>query len=249
MDVRKEVKYSGVLAASLFLISLYICGYLLTYESTKFHSELIDNNGNKIDDYSISFSLANGNHIAMTVLFTLGLFAFYYMLHLKFPIKQFNFYLISILIFIIYSLVVSMIFYSPYENKAINFNTKISEEHGIVAITAFTSNVILNMFVAYHIFYKRGSYNLYFWALIIMQLGFYLSLVADAEYSNYIKTREPNNTYKDVYFPIAENINFLFFVLTMFLLAFLPFIKKKTKPVKKLSENNIKMNYIKLANE
>ena len=246
MDVKKEVKYSGILAASLFLISLYICGYLLTYESTKFHSDLFDNSGNRIDDYSISFSLANGNHIAMTISFTLGLFALFYMLHLKFPSKRFNYYLINILIFVIYALVISMIFYSPYENKAANFNTKISEEHVIVAISAFTTNLILNMFVAYHLLHKKNSYNIYFWVLIIMQLGFYLSLVADAEYATYIKNKEPKNTYKDTYFPIAENLNFLLFILTMFLLAFLPLIKKK---IKKLSKNEIKLNYIKLANE
>jgi len=119
-----------------------------------------------------------------------------------------------------------MIYYSPYSDRAKNFNENIKEEHYLVAVIAFTSNLILNILIAYLLFYRQQKYH-YFYLLFFLQIAFYASLIGDAAYGEYIKNKEPSKTYKDTYFPIAENINFLFIILSMLLVNFLPYIEKK----------------------
>lgn len=219
----EKIKYLGVAAASCFIIALYIFGYAITYNDTKFISVL-----NNEEDYSISFSLANGNHTGLTIFFSFGLLIFLYKLYLKFYNKGINtiYYIANFLIISIYALVISMIYYSPYTDRAKNFNENIKEEHYIVAIIAFTFNLIFNILIAYLLFYQQDK-HIYFYGLVFLFLAFYASLIGDAAYGEYIKTKEPSKTYKDTYFPIAENINFLFVILSMLLISFLPYNEKK----------------------
>ena len=224
----KNIRYLGLACSFSFLIALYIFGYAITYNETDFVSLQRDNDGNEIKDYSISFSLANGNHIGLASFFSIGLIIFLYQLYLKFYKKDINtiYYILNVLVILLYSLVISMIFYSPYTDRAKNFNENIKEEHYAVAVVAFTSNLIFNIMVAYLLFYIQNKY-LYFYLLVFTLVAFYVTLIGDAAYGTYIKDKEPHKTYKDTYFPIAENINFLFLILSMLLISFLPYIEKK----------------------
>jgi len=67
----EKEKFLGLSAALSFLVAIYIFGYAITYNDTDFLSVLKDNDGNNIKDYSISFSLANGNAVGLTIFLTL----------------------------------------------------------------------------------------------------------------------------------------------------------------------------------
>lgn len=227
MEINKKIKYLSISIICSLLLALYIFGYLFTYLDTNFLSFLRDNEGNRKKDYSISFSLANGNKIGLTLFFTVGFFLFICQLFHKFKNKnlKYIYYFINFLILIIYSLIISMIYYSPLENKAKNFNNEKQNEHSIVALISFTFNLILNMLITYLLFYKNDVNNnkIYFYILILLQIIFYLSLIIDIDYRHHNKT----NNYKDNYFPVAENINFLFIILSVALLSFKPLKKSK----------------------
>ena len=214
------IQIVGSISFISFLLALYIFGYTLTYIWTSFTSTLRDSDGNQVKDYSISFSLANGGHIEMTVFFTIGLFSLMYLLYLKFyrlhlkKIKgeknlEIIYYVCNILLLTIYSLIISMIFYSPYTDQAKDFNDKIKDEHYAVAVVAFTCNLIFAILIAFLMLY-RGKLKVAFYIVIAIEIGFFLSLLADVGYEDYIKKSNDNTT--DTYFPVAENINYQFMI-------------------------------------
>ena len=112
-----------------------------------------------------------------------------------------------------------MIFYTPYKDRAKNSTNKKLEEHYAVAAIAFTSNLAFNIMIAYLLFY-RLNLKKYFFLLIFAQIGFFGSLVFDVEYYKYLKDKNPDTQYKNNYFPVAENINFLFIVVSIVLISY-----------------------------
>ena len=216
MYLKNKTKNSGWFSVFCFLIGLYVFGYGVTSRETSFtdKGDLNDKN------YSISFSLANGSKPGLTVFFSLGLVSLLYLLYTKFIVKDRIYIILNLLAITAYSLLVSMIYYSFLENQGLSNDRK--EEHLYVASLAFILVLIFNITIAYTTLYKK--YKNIFWIFVIINISFFLSLVADTEYASYIKKndRGKKKNYKDTYFPIGENINYNFFMASILIATFVP---------------------------
>lgn len=222
MEVNKWHRNIGLISVFSFLIGLYIFGYAIAAADTKFIN--IENDNKK--NYTISFSLANGSKVGMTVFFTFGTLFLLLLLYYKFNIKDKTYFLTTFLVIASYSLLISMVYYSFLENQG--ETTDDETQHYAVAIATFVLVLIFNIITAYIILYK--SYRKISILLIVAEIAFFFSLAADIEYQTQIKKKKhENRAYKDIYFPIGENINYLFFITSILLLSLMPLNRKNPK--------------------
>lgn len=226
-EVKKEIKQPYIVAkeankitytiasfaALSFWLALYIFGYYFAYKDTKFDDKVTEG-GDK--DYSISFSIANGSEPGITVFFTIGIILLISLLFLRFQTKKIYFGICLALAVIVYGLFISMIYYSPFkQNEKYRSST---DEHGIVAIIAFTSELVFNILIYIFMINNYRKSMPYLILLIIIEVAFFISLFADAYYE--YKTMSTNKSF-GTYFAVAENINYNFVVISILLLGFL----------------------------
>ena len=202
----------GAFSALCFWIALYVFGYYFAYKDTKLDDDITDDGGK---NYSISFSLANGSEAGMTVFFTLGIILLISLLFLRFETKRIYFFLSLALVASIFGLLLSMVYYSPFkQNREVRSTMS---EHGTVAVIAFTLELLFNILIYIFMILNYRKTMPYLIALILIEVGFFISLFANA----YYEYKYVGNDSLGTYFAIAENINYNFVVISIFLLAFL----------------------------
>ena len=202
----------GAFSGLCFWLALYVFGYYFAYKDTKLDDNITDDGGK---NYSISFSLANGSEAGMTVFFTLGIALLISLLFLRFETKGIYFFLSFALAITIFGLLISMVYYSPFKQNQKVRSTM--DEHGIVAVIAFTLELIFNILIYVFMILNYRKSMPYLIILILIEIGFFLSLFVDAYYEyKYVGNDSLGN-----YFAIAENINYNFVVISIFLLGFL----------------------------
>ena len=221
MEVIKRHRNIGLVSVFSFLIGLYIFGYAIAAADTNF----IDLGNNNEKNHTLSFALANGSKGGMTTFFTIGILSLLSLLYYKFDIKDKTYFFYVFLAITAYTLLVSMMYYSYLENQGDTTDSK--TQHYTIAIITFILALIFNIITAYIILYK--SYRKLSILLIVAEIAFFFSLAVDIEYQTQIKNKKHNKTYKDIYFPIGENINYLFFITSILLLSLMPLNRKNPK--------------------
>lgn len=214
--------YIGLFSILSFWLALYVFGYYFNYKDYDFFPKNSSESEKQDDinkDYTISCSLSGGNKAGMTIFFSLGILTLLYLVNSQ--LNKITKYISFIIILIVFALLLSMIYYNPFEEDT-KYRSTMSE-HGNVATFAFTLALIFNLIILY---LASKKYNRWvFYSLMFIQLAFFLSLVGAGYYEmEHINTpgdkRTASKTVQD-YFPVAENISFNFFVLSIFFLTFL----------------------------
>lgn len=214
--------YIGLFSILCFWLALYVFGYYFNSKDYDYFPKNATESEKEDDinkDYSISCSLSGGNKAGMTLFFSLGILTLLYLVNLQ--LNKITKYVSFIIILLVFILLLSMIYYNPFEEDTKYRSTM--KEHGSVATYAFTFALIFNLIILY---LASKKYNKWlFYGLIVLEVTFFISLAATGYYEmEHINTPEEKRTASKSlkeYFPIAENIMFNFFVLTIFFLTFL----------------------------
>ena len=151
----------------------------------------------------------------MTIFFTIGIALLLTLLFLRFKKRKIYFFLTVAFTSVIFGLLLSMVYYSPFKQNREVRSTM--EEHGVVAFITFTLELIFNIMIYVFFILNYPKAMPYLVVLILLEIGFFLSLVGNAYYElKYVK-----NDSLGTYFAVAENINYNFVIASILLLGFL----------------------------